>query len=191
MVNKAEIQNLLHHYFRWTGRITIQDDGRVDCSDNISLHNKSPHFPVKFGKVLGYFGCRRTNLTSLENSPREVGEFDCSYNNLTSLHGGPETVNGLYDCRGNPLISLQGMPDKIKGKIRLDYKKDLPLLRVLIAEGGVGLGAIEEEKHMTHQIETILNQFAGQGKRGVPSCIVALNNLQKKWGIDLSGNMKW
>ena len=70
---------------------------------------------IRFGKVTGYFFCRRNQLRTLEGSPRVVGgNFWCCDNQLRTLEGSPRKVGGGFWCSGNPLISLEGAPEVIK-----------------------------------------------------------------------------
>ena len=194
----TRIRNLLESDFAIQGKFNIQDDGTVDVDGNVSWHNKSEKkLPIQFGKVSGAFWCHNTNLHTLKGSPISVGKgFYCGTNKLKNLEGAPKYVGVRFNCQANKLTSLQGLPEQIEGKIIIYYDTKLPLLRLLVAKDGVNFSnGIEFDAQRGHayatKIQKVLNQFAGQGKRGVPSCMVALNNLQKERGIDLSGNMKW
>ena len=190
MVDTAGIQRILFERFELkSDAATINDDGTVDIRGNIRSESVMEKFPVKFGTIRGSFDCGVSNLRTLENGPFLVeGDFKCYHNYLTDLKGAPREIRGSFNCCANPLKSLQGSPEKIGETWYVTYDENLPLLRMLVANQ-IGFGGKLHEDEQT--IENILNQFAGQGKRGVPSCMVALNNLQKERGIDLSGNMKW
>lgn len=58
--------------------------------------------PFPFGKVSGSFSCNDCHLSSLENSPLEVGDcFYCSNNKLESLAGAPKKVGIRFECAKN------------------------------------------------------------------------------------------
>ena len=212
MVDKEEIQRLLEKYFFISGNITIADDGRVSVAGYVVLKTPVETLPVKFGKVEkgfncdskgleslegcpkwvgSHFDCSNNDLTSLEGSPETVGSwFNCDYNRLGSLQGAPRIITGWFGCPDNPLKSLQGIPDRMDSDILLDYSPDLPLLRLLIAKKGV-VFTNKDDYYYSDMIEDVLNQFAGQGKRGVPACMVALNNIQKERNIDIRLNIRW
>ena len=216
MVDKAKIQEIINQYFWINGKkkTTIQDDGTVDVSADVELIIPYDILPFKFGRVDGDFDCRGKGLKSLQGCPYWVGgQFDCRYNKLISLEGAPETVGkgfdcegnqletlqgapriipGWFDCHDNPLKSLQGAPEEVGSNFILDYSPSLPLLRLLATKSKILFSRESRDNYpYAVRIEEILNQFAGQGKRGVPACMVALNNLQKETGTDISGNMKW
>lgn len=143
-------------------------------------------------QVLGSFVCSHNQLTSLEGGPSKVGEdFDCDHNHLTDLVGAPQAVGDAFDCSFNELESLRGLPaDLSTANLLLPYSPGLPLLRTLAAKeitfiGSKGTGGISSN------IQVILNKYAGQGKRGVPACMVALNNIQKERNIDIRLNIRW
>ncbi len=61
-----------------------------------------------------FFDCSENDLTTIENSPKEVsGYFDCSNNQLTSLVGGPTEVGSNFYCTNNKLKSLEGSPERV------------------------------------------------------------------------------
>lgn len=77
----------------------------VDVVGNVVMsRSDAPNgtIPFPFGKVSGSFSCNDCNLTSLENSPLEVGDcFYCSGNKLESLDGAPKKVGIRFECAGN------------------------------------------------------------------------------------------
>ena len=105
----------------------------------------------------------------------------------------PESVGADVDASFNrELESLKGLPNYFPGKLYLTYTLKLPLLRALCARDGVKFtGTQAELSHVAEQIQNILNQFAGQGRRGVLPCTKALMTLEKELKIDLSANIKW
>ena len=195
MVDEQKIKILLANNFQIFAKITIHDDGLVDVDGSgVKLNVKTERLPVQFGRVKNGFMANSCGLTSLEGSPHyNGGGFYVSYNMLTSLQGAPRYVGGDFRCGHNQLTSLKGMPETINGKISLNYHSNLGLLRVLVAREGVNFISFDkpEQKNQMNWVEETLNQFKGQGKRGVPACVVALNNLQKEWGFNLRENIKW
>ena len=137
------------------------------------------------------FYCQNNQLESLDGAPAWVGkDFDCRKNQLTTLEGAPKYVARHFICNNNPLTSLKGMPDYIGGQFWFEYDPQLPLLRALVAKEGIGTHPDPKYPYSDKIIAT-MNLFKGQGKRGVPACMVALNNLQKELGIDISANIRW
>ena len=127
------------------------------------------HAPKKVGK---WFGCDNNRLTDLQGAPQVVGHsFSCKHNLLMSLQGGPTQVGGGYDCRYNPkLKSLDGLPIPHMGdNLYCDYKKDLPLLRLLnFPKHKVIL--IKAPKKMW----VILEKYMGSGRSGAIKCAAEL-----------------
>ena len=193
MVDRKKIAGFLNSNFRILGQYHIHDNGEVDTTGDTSFRSlEITRLPVQFGKVDGKFDCSQTSLKTLEGCPRIVNSyFECEFTNITSFQGAPREINGNLYCRNNQFVSLQGMPDKIKGEIWIDYNQKLPLLRLLVSDGGVSFRMDAREQHYALQIEEVLNKFKGQGKRGVLDCSRELINLGKKLKIDLSRNIKW
>jgi hypothetical protein len=118
-------------------------------------------------KVVGDFSCSNLpSLTSLEGAPQSVGRsFYCIRNSqLTSLEGASVTVGKDIWLSGNPLLSLESLP-QITGTLFLSYRRDLPLLRCLLANKIV-FWPVEKDK----TVEDILNRYAGQGEAGAFAC---------------------
>ena len=73
-------------------------------------------------KIRGGIECYRTDITSLEGSPRVVeGDFSCSFRNITSLVGAPQIVNGLFDCSHTKITSLKDSPTEVKNYFDCSY----------------------------------------------------------------------
>ena len=103
---------------------TINPDGSIDVEGDVWLYNmKLCKIPIKFNRVSRIFSCSRNFLTTLENSPIEVGSFHCNNNNLTTLEGGPKIVNDDLDCGFNKLTSLKGSPGLVRGLFNCQYNK--------------------------------------------------------------------
>ena len=192
MVDTRQIRLKFDEYFNYSGRISIDEEGVIDCTGDIVMWTKAKTFPVKFGKT-SWFKCDGMGLTSLNGAPETVdGVFSCEGNQLETLQGAPRIIPGWFDCHDNPLKSLQGAPEEVGSNFILDYSPSLPLLRLLATKSKILFSRESRDNYpYAVRIEEILNQFAGQGKRGVPACMVALNNLQKELGIDIRANIKW
>lgn len=157
-------------YFAATGYRRVNNAGLIDCSLDVTMIKPAPRFPVRLGKIGGYFSCSNMGLVSLEGAPSSVGED--------------------FECEGNIFLSLQGLPSIIAGKVWIDYNPKLPLLRLLFAKKGVKFTESSDYNYVW-KISRILNQFAGQGKRGVLPCTKALLTLEKELGKDIRANIKW
>jgi len=111
------------------GKIDVHGD--VDCSDIKDLKK----FPLKFGKVTGFFSCWGcSSLTTLEGAPEEVeGNFRCvGCTSLKTLKGAPRKVEGLFDCEGCDLLtSLEGAPEEVGGGFRCSRCFSLTTLKGL------------------------------------------------------------
>jgi uncharacterized protein (DUF1330 family) len=131
--------------------------------------------------VGGSFLCYSNQLTTLEGAPTSVGgDFYCDNNQLTTLEGAPTSVGGNFWCKKNQLTALEGLPT-IPGILHLSYSSTLPLLRCLLAKE-IQLYP-ENGKHKT--AESILNKYAGQGKRAMFDCQKELEDA------GFEGNAKW
>jgi len=133
------------------------NDGLVNTSGDVKLIKKFlfayKKLPANFGHVGENFSCIKNKLTSLQGAPTTVGgNFDCEDNKLNSLLVGPTTVGGdflcwnnqltsllgaptsvgnNFDCRGNQLTGLLGAPTSVGRFFICDWKKNLPMLRLL------------------------------------------------------------
>ena len=197
MVNKREIwQSLKDHFdFDWdSAKVSL--DGKVSIQGDIQLLNlhytRFEKLPVAFKAVTENLTLDENALVTLEGCPNEVGmSFDCSRNRLKSLRGAPEIVGWNYycdhnqlvdlkgapvyirnnfNCIGNPLKSLDGFPLKVENAAWVPYLPQLPLLRTLAAtfiflEPADDTHTVEQGK-----VQTILNKYAGQGKRAMFDC---------------------
>ncbi len=129
--------------------------------------------PVRFGAVGGDFYCHKNRLTSLEGAPVTVGgNFSCRNNRLTSLEGAPSTVGRHFSCSRNQLTSLAGVHRalrRINGKL---YIEENP-----IETGGIGLVLVEGLTRIVADQPAfeIINEYLGQGMRGVLRCQEALH----------------
>jgi hypothetical protein len=115
-VDVDEIKKTLDHYFKYTGKISIDpQSGLISCTGSvrakdIAMRNVK-RLPVKFGKIRNDFKIGWGELESLEGAPTWVGgEFDCTLNRITSLEGAPQHVGRSFDCSHNRLTSLEHCP---------------------------------------------------------------------------------
>jgi hypothetical protein len=161
MVDKNEIMELFEKYFKTADEITIDDKGLVSCTGDVGLQPELKHerLPVSFDRV--------------------DGDFWCHNNQLTTLEGGPTSVGGDFRCYHNQLTSLKGMP-AVEGTLWLSYSPTLPLLRCLLAKQVKFHPALRNKT-----IETILNKYAGQGKRAMFECQKDLEDA------GFEGNAHW
>jgi len=104
----------------------------VDIEGNILLKKEDidkGHIPFQFGKVSGSFICNDCGLTSLYNSPTEVGDnFCCSGNELESLIGCPQKVGISFECEAN---KVEFNEEDIKQVCKVGWKVNLLLLSPL------------------------------------------------------------
>ena len=106
------IIDIFKRSFKYSGEITIDNDGLITVTGHCRLIPKCTKLPVKFDRVGGIFDCSGNHLETLIGSPRYVGNtFDCSINNLRTLEGAPTTVIGTFTCSHNYLTSLIGSPE--------------------------------------------------------------------------------
>jgi len=214
MVDSKNIKKIFEFNFWTNGQITVQDDGSIDVDGDVSLNKLCKQLPVQFGNIDGDLYCGANQLQSLTGSPHSIsGNFYVHDNQLTSLENGPMRVSSSYICKGNQLTSLNGVAELIGGNLQcelnpltslngiedidggiwLTYNNNLPLLRTLLSKNGVNF---RNEFGYTRSIRMILNQFAGQGRRGVLPCTAALLKLEKVLQqddptISLRGNIRW
>jgi hypothetical protein len=197
MVNKREILQLLKDHFSFDyNSAKVSSDGLVTVNGDIQLLNlhytRFEKLPVAFKAVTENLSLDENALVTLEGCPPELGvSFDCSRNMLKSLSGGPEIVGWNYycdhnqlvdlkgapvqipnnfNCIGNPLKSLDGFPLKVENAAWLPYLPHLPLLRTLAARHIFLEPADDTHTVEKGKVQTILNKYAGQGKRAMFDC---------------------
>lgn len=108
----------------------INSDLTVDVFKNIIFDENDMvegKLPFKFGKVIGTVWMDDLNITTLENSPREVtGAFVIYNNKLENFVGGPEIVGENFAANFNrKLKTLEGSPKVVKGNYCILYCKDV------------------------------------------------------------------
>ena len=107
---------------------TINSDGSIDVDGDVYIRNLDlDKLPLKFNKVSGYFNCEYNCLTTLENSPNEIGKnFSCYSNRITSLEGFPQRVGEYTHCYLNfYLESINGYTGDYKKLLLNNNKKYL------------------------------------------------------------------
>lgn len=199
MVDKDQVHQMLKKYFKVSGVADIQEDGSVNVKGNVKLIYNAPKgvIPVKFGIVTGSFEASRKGLktllnaphtcdsldvvvnkiTSLEHCPSKVNSLNVKYNQLTSFKHAPDNVWRMV-AFGNPLTSLEGLPDTLDNdfSIEITYDTQLPLLR-LVNTGLVHLGTPGDGySRLTpfEPVNSIINKYAGEGKKAVLACAAEL-----------------
>jgi len=149
--------------------VSLDEENRVDIYGDISISRLSRGktgyaLPLVFGHVTGDFRAVDLGMDYLEGSPYKVDkEFIVTDNNLHTLTGGPTYVGGSYRVHRNPLRNLDGLASHIGYAVEFDYRKDLPLLRTLVAKK---IWPTPDQP----VLESILNKYAGQGKMAVFDC---------------------
>jgi hypothetical protein len=189
MVDVDAIHELLNEYFDVVGEVLVDPDtGVVHVQGHVKLIKRTTQLPVQFGTVAGNFSCSESILETLTGAPHSVyKDFACGKNRLTSLEGGPRSVGGAYyasnnqltslvgaathvgrslQINTNPLKSLDGMPVEVKGRIWLDYDRDLPLLRLLEFEDMLS--------YAPDPVRVILDKYKGEDKPGALKAAVEL-----------------
>jgi hypothetical protein len=118
-MTEQEIHDLCVKY--GISNYSINLDGSIDVNGNVNLYNRGlSKIPLKFNRVDGYFDVNNNKLTSLENSPLELGKFFYCYKNpLESLDG--------YNLPYNKLL----MEDKDRLVLKLKRSKKLKILDIL------------------------------------------------------------
>lgn len=201
--NTDDIMKLMLTHFKVIENSISIKDGYVTVDGNCYLTSSLDQLPVKFRHVLGVFNISNSGLRTLKGCPYETFSFSCNQNELTSLEFGPQIVNGNYRCSGNklsnligapnsvssgvfscaqnPLVSLDGLPKRMH-KIRISYRKDLPLLKLLFVNVSNVKFSIENTNAVddsdidrVEQIEDILRRYLGKGQRGALQCAAELS----------------
>ena len=99
-------------------------EGLCFARDHLYWYGKDFNPIATPDKIHGSIECYRTDITSLEGSPRVVeGDFSCSFRNITSLKRGPEEVGGSFGCSYTDITSLEGCPKKVGGSFNCQYTK--------------------------------------------------------------------
>ena len=162
-----------------------QIDGNFHCYGNklTSLE----HCPSQIG---GDFYCGYNQLTSLKFCPSQIGgDFSCSHNKLTSLEHCPSHIGGDFLCRENELTSLEHCPSQINGDFSCGHNELTSLkdvhTHIKKVDGGFRCYSNHIESHILglmlidiggeiitrlgdgKDVDTILNKWKNQGRRGV------------------------
>ena len=87
----------------------LESDIRIH-SQAIKIQN-GVMIPNQFPDKVFSFSCwNLKNLTSLENSPKEITQFfNCQETNITSLDGAPLKINGIMFCDETNILHLKGI----------------------------------------------------------------------------------
>lgn len=158
-------------------------DGDMSLGGHVNTLHSMPH------TVTGSFLCHDCGLTSLQGGPVKVGlHYDCSDNLLMSLEGCAKGVKDLM-CSGNQLPDLSTAPrcDFVYGGINpwknFRHTPDhLPHVMVILKDPVPLLGLLHAHKidcldmggGYRDKLNTILNKYAGEGKKGILNCALEL-----------------
>ncbi len=191
MVNVKEIEKTYRSYFDFTGFKTPKGSlrinpttGKITVLDNVYLWLTPPEgrLPVEFEMVNFSMQLIRRGLVTLAGCPKVVRQnFFCQSNQLTTLEGGPEKVGMEYNAADNPLQNLDGLASEIGGTLFIDYHRNLPLLRALVAPEVVFANYDSSEPPP----RDIMREFRGTGREGAFECRREL----RKAGFE--GNARW
>jgi hypothetical protein len=138
---------------------------------SVVLIRRTHHLPVAFDKIGGNFVATHNGLRSFVGFPQTVeGICDCRFNNLRSMEHAPQIVGSNFFVSNNHITNMNGFPQEIGGIVEIDYDPMLPLLQTLKAKGGVEINAHSRpavKKTDYQKMESILNKYAGTGKKGM------------------------
>jgi hypothetical protein len=197
--------------FSWSGELEFYDEHTLSVkasgmqSGSIHLRRDVLRLEWNIKSVSGDVRFDRSSLTTLAGAPSSIGRdleiLDCS--RLETLGGTLDHVARDCDIKNTPLKSLQGgpkrvgrhvkiselltletlegFPSSVGGLVDMYYKPNLGLLRTLVANK-IWLSSPEFD---TTTVESILNMYAGQGKRGIFKCKKALIEA------GFEGNARW
>jgi hypothetical protein len=182
MIDRELIEHKLNLYTMMHGKHHIRDDGVVDVDGQVTLYAQNlEHIPVQFGVTYDFHIWGGGDLESLEGCPQLVkGRFSCKDGLFQDLTGGPREVKQDYTSVNIYFHSLEGSPDTIGGVWHLSYNDKIPLLRTLVAQGGVDIMGRHYSPTRTYSelvlLQDILNdsRWMGQGKRKAMMCAAAL-----------------
>lgn len=156
-MDSEQRQNLISHFEHWytyspksRASIGVNDDGSINFIGSCKLKYamREHKLPMTMHEVAINFDCSKSNLVSLEGSPRIVGES--------------------FLAHENQLESLDGLPDSVR-LIRLSYFPTLPLLKILFVKGltRIEFTPYTEERD---QVTKILYKYLGKGQGAALAC---------------------
>jgi hypothetical protein len=129
--------------------------GDFYCEGNrLTSLEHAPSGPVQVG-------CSRNKLTSLEHCPPNTEELACDENLLTCLDSCPPTKY-CYAPK-NPFQHFRNTPAHID-EVVVSYSPELPLLGLLTVKTISILDPVGGNQLL--ELTNIMNQYAGQGRRG-------------------------
>lgn len=171
MVNVKHINALLKKAFWISGQATINPEtGVVDVDGpQVNYIGKAyTQLPVQFGRVTGDFDLSYSKLTSLKGCPSCVGgNFYFAHSPITSLEFAPAYVGKDFNCIDVNISSLSGAPETVEGIFSVEYKHNLPLLRLLNYPK-------PRIWHVPSMVYEIMNAHMHTGKAGVLKCAAEL-----------------
>ena len=154
----------------------LQNLSETNPATSINLDLSRSHlmvFPDDLPKMIsGSFSCIDNQLTSLKGCPEEIGgNFLCGFNGLTSLEFCPKRVGQRFSCVANELISLEGIHKNLHevGQFACydNPIKSHVLGLMLIHVTSTASNAIKTSLGSDGDVDTILNKWKNQGRRGV------------------------
>jgi len=202
-IDKIKVKALLRRYCETSGKILIDDQGRVSCNSiefkkRICQNDLLSMLPVRFKRIDGDFTAMWGRMQTLEGSPEHVGtDFACTDNAINSLAHGPQFVGGDYFCVNcnlsnfigighvsgkihaelNPFTSLRGLPMDFAGTVSITYGSRMALLSIMLTQ--CKKLAIQNSNrnsdNTTKMVEAIINGYLGKGRDGIIPCAAELH----------------
>jgi hypothetical protein len=207
VVSAVGVDNLYPNFTTWNGKRVKHLPLRFgvvkrhfNVSDsNLATLDGCPH------TVEGSFKCNGNFLKTLEGGPTAVaGGYICYNNPLESLRGAPSHIRGEFLLQETLIGSFEGGPKKVDGfllalechqlrtldgfpeavpHVVIEWHKDLPLLRTLVANE-INFASTQFPEKAAEVMMT-MRPFAGLGKRGAIKCQKALI------AAGFEGNARW
>ena len=69
MVDRDQVQKLLYTHFIVHGNHSLNDQGEVIVTGDLTLRTNLAQLPVRFAHVSGKVRCERNHLSTLEGAP--------------------------------------------------------------------------------------------------------------------------
>jgi hypothetical protein len=182
-VDKTQILDELNINFEYSGVASVDDNGLVSVTGNVSMWRGPKQLPVSFYRIDGDLNLFNRGLVTLKGCPQIVGEsFDChgnelenlkyapkyvgsncwvDSNRLTNLEGAPEYVGYGFYCEQDSLRSLKGMPRHIGDELGFGYKKNLGLCGALLYDCTVIIDNVPTE------VDNLIKKYRNSGYSGM------------------------
>ncbi len=117
-------------------------------------------------------------IDSLTGMPSVHGSLDVSNCELSNFEGMREPIPSWVSVRNNPLRTFEGFLG-CSGYLAFSYNHRLPLLRTLLAQGGVRIyppdvddddNLVVPDMSRLLELQEIINRYKGQGRAGAFDC---------------------